>query len=594
MSRKSKLILATALFGAALFAASCGGGDSGEATAGTGTGTGGGGGGGNATSNATARVEGSVLALLEVNASKQVSICQLKDNNTVECGNDISSGANATLTYIHEFSNGNVLLMDSNNKLYFFDGNQVRRLTTYRQLNLPDETSAPAGIVAPNGTNVKLYATKNFAIMHNSDSPKDLVAVSKDGKVIKDNNVDEVNTHCETVKRGSQIYKLYVDGHSFPTNIPLYLNASAGGKYVVLDTSSNKTYLSDSRCSISGVELGTIPGAYDAKIVLDGNGNFYIAVRNSSHVRYFKVSGNTSNLITLNPEPNVTSPNPKYAYALDGEGRLYVINASSPNRVLFYLTNGTMQGNVTVDPRNYTALLAFRGRVLGIDNASTPNVYEIRFNGSHLVNSTVSSVAPTLLSRCTNSTNTIAIDGMGTDFIRCAYNESGVGGFLYSLKHSGGSYSTTERSFSSINNAEFVAGKALVRAGSTIYLCTTTDAPSISCNDIGAPGFDRTLLRVGSTDKYLKSDGMNKVLYRSGIGVKAGDIFGPPVDVPIPGVGISGGSASFDLTKFAYIPVLGPCPTSIVYLSSPNGTPKIYNMTQPSGACVKGILKVFP
>jgi len=591
MSRKSKLILATALFGAALFAASCGGGDSGEATAGTGTGTGGGGGGGNATSNATARVEGSVLALLEVNASKQVSICQLKDNNTVECGNDISSGANATLTYIHEFSNGNVLLMDSNNKLYFFDGNQVRRLTTYRQLNLPDETSAPAGIVAPNGTNVKLYATKNFAIMHNSDSPKDLVAVSKDGKVIKDNNVDEVNTHCEAVKRGSQIYKLYVDGHSFPTNIPLYLNASAGGKYVVLDTSSNKTYLSDSRCSISGVELGTIPGAYDAKIVLDGNGNFYIAVRNSSHVRYFKVSGNTSNLITLSAEPPISSAYNKYVYALDGEGRLYVINGSTPNKVFFYLTNGTRASELTSP--TYAALLAFRDRVLGINSGGS--VDQIRFNGTALVNSPVSSVSSTLFDRCTSSTNTIAIDGMGTDFIRCAYNESGVGGFLYSLKHSGGSYSTTERSFSSINNAEFVAGKALVRAGSTIYLCTTTDAPSISCNDIGAPDFDRTLLRVGTTDKYyLKSDGMNKVLYRSGISVKAGDIFGPPVDVPIPGVGISGGSASFDLTKFAYIPVLGPCPTSIVYLSSPNGTPKIYNMTQPSGACVKGILKVFP
>jgi len=533
---------------------------------------------------------------LEVNASKRVSICELKNNTKAECGNDISSGANATLSYIHEFGNGNVLLHASN-KLYFFDGNQVKKLTTYRGLGLADETTTSAGIDALTGSGVKWHATKNFVIMvDNTGTTKHLVVITSSGKVIKDSGNSDYtpDPSCEAVEKGTTDYKLNVDGSSATTTIPTF-RASAGGKYLVQHPNNNRIYLSDSECSATGVFVDIIPSTDDAKMVVDGNGNFYIAVKyqDSSNypVKYYKVSGNTASEITLSPRYNATSS--EYSYALDGQGRLYVVNASAPRVVFLYHTNGTMLGNASAAPANYTEVLGFKDRVLGRDDASTPKVYEIRYNGTAVVSSTVDSISHEPLTRCTDA-NTIDIDGVGTNFIRCAYDGGSGNRFLYSLKHSGGSYATAFAVFTSaINNVDFVAGKALVSVGSpaTIHLCTTAD--TVSCVDTNAPDFNRTLLREGNNNKYLKSDGEKKVLYISGGAVKAGDIFGPPTDVLIPATGISGGSASFDVTKFAYIPGLGSCLTSIAYLSSTTASPKFYTIEQPSNACLKGILKVF-
>ena len=598
MSRKSKLILATAVFGAALFAASCGGG--GGTTAGTGNGSTGngsnGGGGGGGTQPPPASVEAKVLALLEVNGSKRVSICELKNDTKGECGNDISSGANVTLTYIHEFREGNVVLRDSNNKLYFFDGNQVKKLTTYRQLGSTDEITTSAGIDALTGTNVKWYATENFVIMHDSSS-NNLVAVSKEGKVIKDNlgSSGDVKAACEAVTKSGTTYKLNADGTSSTTTIPTDLKASAGGRHVVKvqDVANYKVYLTSDKCSTDGaVNVATLSSdPNDAQMVLAGDGNFYIALRNGTSLNYYKVSGNTPSNLTTSSIPALRTSNPKYSYALDGEGRLYAINGSANDEVIVYYNNGTRINNATVYGANSSGyLLGFANRVLARNGTV---VYEIYYNGTHVTNSTINTITQAPITGCTDATNTKRIDGEGTNFIRCAFDDN-TNRVLYSLRYSGGSYLVASKSFSSaINDAEFVAGKALVDSGG-VQLCTTTDTPSISCNDTGAPNFDTTLLRDGDNNKYLKSDGKNKVLYTSGGAVKAGDIFGPPADVLIPATGISGGSASFDLTKFAYIAGSGSCPTSIAYLFSPTALPKAYTIEQPSGACVKGILKVFP
>jgi len=586
MSRKSKLILATAVFGAALFAASCGGGG-GETTAGTGTG-GGSGGGGTPPPPPPASVEGKVLALLNVGTNRQVSICGLLSNGTASCGNNLNPD-NVVLDYVHEFGNGNVVLKDSNNKLYFFDGNQVKKLTTYRQLGSADEITTSAGINALTGTNVKWYATPNFVIMH--DSSNNLVVVSKEGKVIKDTSVGSINTSCEAVTKTGTPYKLNTDGSSSTTTIPNDLEASAGGKFLVQNPNNDRIYLSDSKCSASGVEVGTVSSVDDAKMVLGGDGNFYIAVRAGTNLRYYKVSGNTSSGLATGRLPSL--PNRKYSYALDGEGRLYAVNNSANDEVIVYNNNGAYINNATVYGANASGnLLGFANRVLARNGTV---VYEIYQNGTNSVaNGTVISIAQAPITACTDDSNTKATDGEGTNFIRCAYNSTS-NGYLYSLKYSGGAYLIAYKNFSSaISEVDFVAGKALVDVSGNIHLCTTTDAPSISCNETGAPDFDRTLLKDGSTDKYLKSDGRNNVLYTSGGAVKAGDIFGPPVNVLIPAIGISGGSASFDLTKFAYIPGSGSCLTSIAYLSSPTGVPKAYTIEQPSGACVKEILKVFP
>ncbi len=149
MSRKSKLILATALFGAALFAASCGSSDNGGTTAGTGSGSGTGGGsgggsgsGGGGPTPSPATVEGRVLAVLTTGAAtagavNPVAICELKSDNKAHCGNDLNPSENSDIRYLHEFPNGNVVLAGSGDVLYFFNAphNTLTKLTTFRALN---------------------------------------------------------------------------------------------------------------------------------------------------------------------------------------------------------------------------------------------------------------------------------------------------------------------------------------------------------------------------------------------------------------------------------------------------------------------------
>jgi hypothetical protein len=520
-----------------------------------------------------------------------VSICELKNNTKAECGNDISSGANATLSYIHEFSNGNVLLRDLNNKLYFFDGNQVKKLTTYRQVGSADETTTSAGIDALTGSGVKWHATPNFVIMHEGNN---LVAVSKEGKVIKDSNVTSVTAACEAVRKGTKDYKLKTDGSSSITTIPTFMDASANGKYVVKD--QKDIYLTSDECSIEGaVYVDTLDPnpADDAKMVLGGDGNYYIAVRNGTTLNYFKVSGSTKNKLAAGALPSV--PNNKYSYALDGEGRLYAIN-SSAEEVIVYNNSGARINSTTVYGANSSGhLLGFANRVLARNGT---HVYEITISGSTVSNNTNrTDVTYSLLTACTDtSTNNKGIDGAGTNFIRCAFDD-GSNRFLYSLKYDKDNNRYDNAAYSiSIQDVDWASGKALVYNSSTVFLCTTTESPTvgISCNDIGAPTLDTTLLRDGNNNKYLKSDGTDKVLYISGGTAKVGELLGPPDKVQyLLTTNISGGSASFDLNRFAYIPGSGSCLTLIAYLSSRTGFPKAYTIEQPSGACLKGILKVY-
>jgi hypothetical protein len=328
-------------------------------------------------------------------------------------------------------------------------------------------------------------------------------------------------------------------------------------------------------------------------MVLAGDGNFYIAARNGTTLNYYKVSGSTKNKLAAGALPSV--PNNKYSYALDGEGRLYAIN-SSAEEVIVYNNSGARISNATVYGANSSGhLLGFANRVLARNGT---HVYEITISGSTVSNNTNrTDVTYSLLTACTDtSTNNKGIDGAGTNFIRCAFDD-GSNRFLYSLKYDKDNNRYDNAAYSiSIQDVDWASGKALVYNSSTVFLCTTTESPTvgISCNDIGAPTLDTTLLRDGNNNKYLKSDGTDKVLYISGGTAKVGELLGPPDKVQyLLTTNISGGSASFDLNRFAYIPGSGSCLTLIAYLSSRTGFPKAYTIEQPSGACLKGILKVY-
>lgn len=582
MSKKGKLILATAVFGAALFAASCGGGDNGGTTAGGGSGGSGGGGGTEPT------VEGRVLALLDVGnvsagLSKPVTICQLKSDDKAYCGSDLNPTADVELEYLYEFGNGNVVLKGASNVLYFFNGSQVIRPTSSRPLGASSttpETPEPTGITIPTGATV--HATPNFVILvDNSGATRELRVITSSGKVIKDSGSSDfiVNASCEAVTQGTNTFKLNTDGTSSPTTIPTTL-AEAGGKFLVKD--GDDIYLTSDGCSASGVKVATISDVDDAKMVAVVEGTstvYYIAVRsNDTNLRYYKVSGTTPTPLNTSISLYATDTD-KYYYALDGRGRLYAI--TDANQVSVFNADGTSAGRTSVT--GVAGLLGLADRVLA--KAGT-NVHEITITSSGVNAVNKGTVLYEVVDRCTH-TSTIAIDGASTNFIRCAHNSR-----LYSLTFDSGSglYSKASHSITSISGVEWATNKALVKAGTTIHLCNTTTAPSISCNTTDLPDTDPTNINL-----YLKFNG-NDVFYRSGSTLKVGDIFGPPSALPITvssPSSPSGGNASFDLNRFAFSFGPASCRNQIAYFSSRTASPKTYTIVQPSNACVGRILKVY-
>jgi len=604
MSRNSKLILATALFGAALFGASCGGGGGGT-TAGTGTGGGGGGGGGGGTPSPTE--EGRVLAQFGVGSvgavvGNPVRICRLMSNKRVECGSDLNPSADEELHYVYEFDNGNVVLRGSSNKLYFFDGTKVEKLDKFRPLGATSatpETPAPDGITIPAGATY--YATRNFVIMLASN---EVVAVSKDGKVIRDNesgatySLPSVGASCEAVNKTvgltTTTYELKVNGTSSDTTIPI-LRAEAGEKYLVQHPTNNKIYLSDSICSASGLEVATISSVDDAKMVKVGN-DFYIAVRVGRSLHYYEVLGTRVNNRTSSALDNVlhaTGTN-EYYYALDGRGRLYVINTST--RVNVFNTDGTGAGFANLPTgTNLAGLLGLADRVLARDTSSGGKVYQITTTGFTASWADKGTILYDAVNGCTHQNDTRDVNGVGTNFIRCVH-ENSSNTTLYSLTYDSGSglYGSANRTFTTatFGGTIWATNKALVKAGSTIRLCTTTSTttPTISCNNTDLPALDPT-----DINSYLKFNG-NNVFYRIGTSapftLKVGNIFDPPSALPITVSSLpSGGNASFNLNKFAFS--FGPesCRNQILYFSSRTATPERYDL--PSGTCVKRILKVY-
>jgi hypothetical protein len=394
----------------------------------------------------------------------------------------------------------------------------------------------------------------------------------------------------------------------------------------------NSIYLTSDRCTTSGaVLIDTIANIVDAKMRQVGS-EFRIAVRHGAapgaNLNYYRVSGTTVTNLRRTPGGlsgafialHGTGTN-RYFYDIDGNGYLYAITGAA--QVTVYDANGSDIANVAIPGAGATAtgLLAFADRVLVKDTTN---------NAVHSINETATRAAVGIdfnaVNRCTQIPTTRAIDGVGTNFIRCVFDDGGGAGnaglILYSLTFDGAVYGSAS---SVINNAahtaigpndvRFGVGRVLVfDAANNIRLCTTTNTnpPNISCSTTNLPSVNPTnLITPANNIGYLKSNG-NNVFYDRNIvnnpvnPPEVGNIFGPPSALQItltpapPPAGplplASGGNASFDLTKFAFSfrpPTAPPgCNTHVAYLSSPTATPKLYAL--PSGSCVARILKTFP
>jgi hypothetical protein len=563
-----------------------------------------------------------------------VTICELKDDNKAHCGNDLNPSENADLNYLHEFPNGNVVLRGTGGVLYFFNAqnNTLTKLTTFRALGATSTTTVATGITIPAGS--IYHATANFLYIYNNN---DLVAISNTGNVIRDDNVADINPTCEKVTKGASGYKLNTNGTSTTTTIPTP-RASAGGKFLVSlgPAASSTVYLSDSNCELANpVTIGTFNNVADAKMVEFG-GNYYIAIRYQGatgagrDINYYRVTGTT---VTgpLTGGALALRANDRNLYDITGVGYLYynVNDATHNDHVRAVAPDGTHLDALDLSGGaggRVDGLIAFNDRVLARDNSgAAPVVYDVFVNAAGTLANTNNppGANPTALQMCTDGNITKAVNGRGTPFVRCVWDNGGAGAnaeHLSVIAHNGaGNYTSN---FDRINsnstggtaitgdNIRFGANAVLAlsrdNAGNRgpINICTITPnlptSITISCSTTDIPnpvaGGNipiRDTTRVYPTTDLLKFNG-NNVFYLSGTFVRLRDLFSTTAtSLPIAVTAATGGNASFDLTKFAFSfqPTGAQCNTHIAYLSSPTATPKLYAL--PSNACVNRILKVF-
>jgi hypothetical protein len=573
-------------------------------------------------------------------AVNPVAVCELKSDNKAYCGNDLNPSENADLNYLHEFPNGNVVLVGSGNVLYFYNAqnNTLTKLTNFRALDGTSGTVA-TGITIP--ANSRFYATANFLMIYNGN---DLVAISNTGNVIRDDNVlirtdDKLNTHvaCERVTKGPTVYSLDASGTATPTGPIPEVRAQAGGRFLIILGST--IYLNTDRCSVGGILVDNINNIQDAQMVKLGD-DFFIAVRfdaggGDHRVAYYRVSTIT-NQVTHLRTPSVPAgdvnirDNSRFFYALAGNGFLFAVDGNNNDQVGVYDTNGNQVGgaNVAITAgQNVNGLLPFTDRVLA--KLADNTVHQVDSARAVDAPAAPTGVAFDVLDRCTHDPRTRDISGRGTSFIRCVFDDGFAGGERLSvIAHNGiNSYAGSSAQINSTSgggpnitqdNVRFGASAVLslsrnnAGARGPINLCTITPnlptSITISCSttDIPNPVAGGNIPLGDTTRVYpftplLKFSG-NDVLYISGTSVRFRNLFSttasslPIAVAPPPQPQPTGGNASFDLTKFAFSftpAAIVPCATQIAYLSSPTASPKFYTLST-ANTCVNNILKVFP
>jgi len=360
MSKKGKLILATALFGAALFGASCGGG----------------GGGGTASTPPPPPPPASDVAKVLVLAAKGITSPgatfglfegTIKSDGTVSWSPDRHPGENR-LDYYHEFSNKSVLLYDTDDKsVYLYTAGTLNQVitgvtvlgititpTTFTTLIFPNQSliylpnflvmdsgSTPNVdyIITPNGKIVGflgnaehlLYAGRDYLVVGNGATPNEHVyIIKKDGNVTILDWDDAING-IQPIDSGSVQLLDRVQG----TDIILlgHTSGSANAVYVILEDGTPVRITNSTNASTGDDPVAEISSG---KIMRDANGNIFVAINytagTNNLIQYFKIipSGAGSVVFTpptpINLGPIASNPPRRGGYALDGNGRLYVID----------------------------------------------------------------------------------------------------------------------------------------------------------------------------------------------------------------------------------------------------------------------------
>jgi hypothetical protein len=416
MSKKSKLILATAVFGASLFGASCGGG----------------GGGGTASAPPSPpSPPASDVAKVLVLAAKGISSPgatvglfegTVKSDGTVSWSSDKLPGENL-LDYYHEFSNKSVLLYDViDRSVYLYTAGTLNQVTEGFDVSsgiitpitittglafssdyhifLPyflvmDYGADVDVIITPNGKIVYtdytyaehiVYAGKDYLVVGDGDTDEYVYIITKDGSVTV-LDWDDSASGDDPIIGGSVRLLDRVQG----TDIILlgHTSDSANAVYVILGDGTPVRITNSTNASTGDDPVAEINSG---KIVRDANGNIFVAINytdgTNNLIQYFKIipSGSGSVVFTPPAPINLGEANDNQlrsgGYALDGNGRLYVIDYDGTDfgisTYFIDASNSLVTGPthpLTFSGTPTPVMLAFANGVLVSDDPSSPNTF---------------------------------------------------------------------------------------------------------------------------------------------------------------------------------------------------------------------------
>ena len=424
MSKKGKAILASALFGAAIFGASCGGG-----------------GGGTSASTpppppppSPASDIAKVLVLAQKGLTSPGALIGLyegtvKDDGTVVWSADLNPG-DQMLEYLHEFSNRSVLLYDTGSKdLYIYDNGTLSPVKggagigPYRNNNiyLPhfvvynDAGKVNIDFVATSGgkvvnfmvTDVErlIYAGENYVVIGDGATNERVYIVKKDGTMIE-LDWDDSTKAIDPIDNGKASLLDRVEN----TDIILLGHDSANPNAVfVIDDQGNPVRITNSINVATGDD--PMKNIDSGKIVRDANGNVYVAVLSDPDgtaksgdeiIQYFKIVPPLASSVVFTPNTpiNVNGGNNANAlapslYALDGAGHLYFIgetydadNKSELTQAFIDASNifsiSAKDDLDNTDMKNYL-ILAFSEGVL-ISDPDFKNFYHFIYNSAQPTN----------------------------------------------------------------------------------------------------------------------------------------------------------------------------------------------------------------
>ena len=427
MSKKGKLILATALFGAALFGASCGGG----------------GGGGTASAPppppppsppAASDVAKVLVLAAKGTTSPGVTVGlyegTIKSDGTISWSSDKNPGDNR-LEYYHEFSNKSVLLYDEGNQsVYLYTGGTLNPVTKGVEVNRDTITSITMTTSVAN-TSVHNIFLPNFVVIHVGGTAHELRIITSSGAIVrvygsgslarlvyagrdylvvrngatneyvyiikKDGSVEILDWNDATSDKdpisGGRVKLLdRVQG----TDIILlgHTSASPNAVYVILEDGTPVRITNSTNASTGDNPVADIKSG---KIMRDANGNIFVAINyvssNTNYIEYFKIIPSRSGSIVFTPPapidlgPTANNPPRKGGYALDGNGRLYVIDYDSTDNNYGIRTHFIDATNSYAAGPRYTSLpvdnddlmLAFANGVLVTHTTSSagPDFYHV-------------------------------------------------------------------------------------------------------------------------------------------------------------------------------------------------------------------------